>query len=59
MPLSINEMLFYGGLISVALVLILGGLYFGFSKVKRTKLEAKLTTEYGEDSHKDNNSSLL
>ncbi len=43
-----DEMLLYGGAAAVGGSLLLSFLYFCFSQITKTRLRARLGTEYGE-----------
>ncbi len=43
-----DEILFYGGIIGMALAIVLMILYFLISQLRRVKLNVKLDAEYGE-----------
>lgn len=45
---SIDEALFYGGMILLGCDLLAGAIYFCIAKIKSVKLKAKLDKEYGE-----------
>ncbi len=43
-----DEMLLYGGLTAAGGALLLSFLYFCFSQIAKTRLRARLDSEYGE-----------